>query len=98
MLVAVEEHGRLAQGLPVCLNDLLAAASLLRHERGPFEHRHVLLHRSEAHGVLAGQGRYRLLVPDGTSEDISPGRVGQRTEDAVDLLFLQAIYNHMVVD
>ena len=65
----------------VAVHDLLPAVSLLGDERGPLEHRDVLLHGGEAHVVAAGQRRDRLLALDRADEDVAPGRVRQRVED-----------------
>ena len=44
-----------AEPLDVGAHDLAAAAALLGDQAGPLEHRDVLLHRREAHGVVPGQ-------------------------------------------
>ena len=99
LFVVIEEGGSPAHCRPIGVNNLLAAASFFRDKGRPFEHRYVLLHRGKTHGVLAGQIRNRLLVPDRAPEDVAAGRISQGAEDAVDLVFRQSfIYNHMVVD
>ena len=73
-------------------------AALLGDESRPLEHGHVLLHRGEAHVVLACHRGDRLLALDGTFEDVSTRPIGERLEDAVDVSVRQIhTYNHIVV-
>jgi hypothetical protein len=86
--------GRPADGGDVAADELLPTLTPLGHERSVLEHRDVLLHGGEAHRVLAGETRNGVLVLQGAHHDVSPGRVGQRAEDPVDLFVGQLIYNH----
>src|SRR5207248_168140 len=59
--------------------------------------RDVLLHRGEAHRVGLREPRDRRLVCCAAAKDVATGRVGQGTEDLVDDLGRDLIYNHIVV-
>src|SRR5262249_40419692 len=69
--------------------------ALLGHESGALQHGHVLLHRGEAHRVLAGQGRDRVLVllAQRAPDDVPSRGVGEGVEQ---LIVVGLIYNHTV--
>ena len=96
-LEVVEHPPRPADGGAVGVDELLPPAPLLGHETGPLQHRDVLLHRREAHGVAGGEPRDRRVLHQAAVQDVPARRVGQRVEHAVDLLAGQLIYNHPVV-
>ena len=59
----------------------------------------VLLHRGEAHRVVAGEVRHRVLAPHRPPDDVAAGRVGERVEHEVGAGVVgKQIYNHLVVD
>ena len=58
----------------------------------------MLLHRREAHPVVAGQLRHALVPADGPADDVTPGGIGQGTEEAVEVGRGDLHrYNHTVV-
>ena len=85
LLVLVEQAPRDAQPLDVGADDLPAPDALLGDQAGPLEDRDVLLHGREAHRVVAGQLGDALLAVDRPADDVAPGGVGQRAEDAVEV-------------
>ena len=54
----------------------------LGDEPRPLEHRDVLLHGREAHGVVARELGDALLAGDRPADDVTPGGVGEGAEDA----------------
>lgn len=85
LLVLIEKCDRLRDHWDVRVHELLPSAALLGDKSCPLEHGHVLLHSGEAHVVLARQRGHRLLVLDGTSEDVATRAIGERLKDAVDV-------------
>jgi len=69
----------------------------LVHEPRPVQHRHVLLHRREAHRVVLRERRHRQFLAHAAAHDVAAGGVGQRVEQVVHDLVGQLIYNHLVV-
>ena len=91
---------RLARALDrgsIGVDELLAPAGHLYDQARPLEHGDVLLHRGEAHRVGLREPRDRGLVRRAATKDVAAGRVGQGTEDLVDDLGRNLIYNHIVV-
>src|SRR5688572_21393860 len=82
-LVAVEQAPCDTECLDVGVDDLPPPAAVLADEAGPLEDRNVLLHRREAHRVVAGQLGHALLPVDRPAQDVAPGGVTQCPEDAV---------------
>jgi hypothetical protein len=91
-LELVEQAVHLAKDTGHPPDPLLATVPALDDEPRPLEHRHVLLHRREAHRVAAGQLGDRLLLRQHDRDDVATGGVGERVEHVVG-----ATYNHMVV-
>ena len=85
---------RAGDGDGIGADELLAAMASLGHEAGAFEHRHVLLHGGEAHGVAVGQARDRQLAVGRAAQQIASRHVGQGVQHVVDLGFGELIYNH----
>ena len=85
-----------SEGVGVRAHELLSPASLLGHELGALEHRHVLLDRREAHRVAAGQLGDALLLVQHDRDDVAACRVGERVEETVGALSICLIYNHLV--
>ena len=83
LLVLVEQATRDQQGLQVRLHDLSATDALLAHQARPLEDRDVLLHRGEAHGVVAGELGDAFCAIDGPTHDVPPRGVGQGSEHRV---------------
>ena len=95
----LEQAIRVTDSDDVATDEPLAARTLLDYKPRVLEHRNVLLHRSEAHGVAAGKGRDIVLAIERDRENVPPGGVRERVEDPVRPLTLgQIIYNHLVVD
>lgn len=86
-------------GVDLSLDELLAAAPRQVDESSLLKDRHVLLHRSGAHWIQAGQPGDRQSSVHRPADDVSPGAVRQRPKDEINvpLLNVSAIYNHMVV-
>ena len=82
-LVLVEQAARQAEPLDVGAHDLAAAGALLGDQAGPLEHRDVLLHGGEAHGVVPGQLGDALAAAERAQDDVAPGGVRQGGEDLV---------------
>src|SRR5262249_6717987 len=80
----------------VARHQVLPAPALLGHESGALQDGHVLLHRGEAHRVLAGQGRDRglVLLAQRAPDDVPSRGVGEGVEQ---LIVVGLIYNHTVV-
>src|SRR6266545_771887 len=97
LLVGIEQAGRLPKRRHVSVHHLLPSASLFGNERSPFQDRHVLLHRCEAHREVLCESRYRLLVADHPGHDVATRGVRQGVEDAVGVRLAQLTYNHVVV-
>src|SRR5207244_1153082 len=58
----------------------------------------MLLHSGRAHWIQTGQPRHRQRPAHGTADDVTPGAVGQRPEDAISVIVTgPSTYNHMVV-
>src|SRR5690606_21856059 len=93
----VEEVAHPANGVDVGPDELFASLPSLGHEACPFQLRHVLLHRREAHRVFPGQLRHRVLPRHTATEDVASGGVGHRTEPPVAVRLGAATYNHWVV-
>jgi hypothetical protein len=91
-LELVEQAVHVAKDTGYPPDPLLTAVPALDDEPRPLEHRHVLLHRREAHRVAAGQLGDRLLLRQHDRDDVATGGVGERVEHVVG-----ATYNHMVV-
>ena len=79
------------------MDELLAPAAHLYDQARPLQHGDVLLYRGEAHRVGPRESRDRGLVRRAATKDVAAGRVGQGTEDRVDNLGRNLIYNHIVV-
>ena len=91
-------RARHAQPLDVGADDLASADALLRDQPGPLEDRDVLLHRREAHRVVARQLGDPLLPVDRAAHDVAAGVVGQGAEHAVEVGRGELHwYNHTVV-
>ena len=73
------------QPLEIGADDLAAPDALLGDQAGPLEHGDVLLHRREAHRVVAGQLDDALLGIDRAADDVAPRGIGERAEQAVDV-------------
>jgi dihydrofolate reductase len=80
------------------VHELLPPAALLGDEPGPLQHGDVLLHGREAHRVGLRESRDRGLAGGAAAQDVAARRVRQGTEQLVDRLVRQFIYNHPVVD
>src|SRR5262249_28643250 len=78
----------------VARHQVLPAPALLGHESGALQDGHVLLHRGEAHRVLAGQRRDRVLLAQRAPDDVPSRGVGEGVEQLIDV---GLIYNHTVV-
>src|SRR5919204_3656617 len=96
-LELVEDAPRSANGVAVRAHQLLAAATLLRDETGPFEHRHVLLYGGKADRIGVGEPRDRRLIAEAAHEDVAARAIRECMEQAVDVLFGRRTYNHLVV-
>ena len=83
LLVLVEQAPRHAEPLEIGADDLPPPDALLGDQAGPLEDGDVLLHRREAHRVVAGQLGDALLAVDRPAHDVPPGGITQRAEDAV---------------
>ena len=98
LLVLVEQAARHAQSLDIGADDLASPDALLGDQPGPLEDRDVLLHRREAHRVVAGQLCDALLAVDRAAHDVAPGVVRQGAEHAVEVGWGELHgYNHTVV-
>lgn len=97
LFVGMQQAGGPAKRRHVAVDDLLPPASLLGDECSPFQNRHVLLHRREAHGKVLSESRHRLLLTDHPSNDVATRGVRQGVEDMVGIRLAQLTYNHMVV-
>src|SRR5215213_7501656 len=96
-LQLVEGLARAGDRVGIRAHELLAPSPLLGDETGPLEHGHVLLHRREAHGISLRESGDRRLAAGAAANDVASSRVGQGTEQLVDLPGCQVIYNHSVV-
>src|SRR3954447_6227877 len=76
---------------------LLTAAAGLGHEARPLQRPDVLVHRSEADRIAAGQGGDRGGGAQDHGEDVAARGSGQRMEERVGPLALGHIYNHSVI-
>ena len=85
------------QRLHVSSHDPFASAALLGDQACAFEHRNVLLHRRERHGVVGGQFGHVRSTRHRAADDVAPGGVGERPEDPVHLRLTPLSYNHLVV-
>ena len=83
--------------LEVGADDLPPPDAVLADQAGPLEHGDVLLHRREAHRVVAGQLGDALLAVDRAAHDVTPGGIAQCAEDAVVVEGDLHRYNHTVV-
>ena len=99
LLELVKQPLRTPDGLRVAADESFAATAMLRHQPGPFQNGHVLLHRGERHRIGLGQPRHRCFADEGPSHDVSAGGIRERVEDPVDLRVTELlhIYNHLVV-
>ena len=74
---------RQAKPIHVGAHDLAAAGALLGDQAGPLEHRDVLLHGREAHGVVPGQLGDAFIAAERAQDDVAPGGVCQGGKDLV---------------
>src|SRR5690554_6437978 len=79
------------------MHQLLPAPPLLGHQAGAFEHGHMLVHCREAHCVCGGKGGHRLFPAKHPVQDVSAGCVGERLEQAIDVVITELICNHLVI-
>src|SRR5205823_9699099 len=92
-----EQRSRLGDGVDIGLDELLTAPAGAVNEPGLAQDGHMLLHRGRAHRIQTGQRRHRQRPAHGTADDVAPGAVGQRPEDAISVILTGPTYNHMVV-
>src|SRR5438105_4035197 len=93
-----EQLSRLGDGVDIGLDELLTAPAGPVNEPGLRQDVHMLLHSGRAHRIQTGQPRDRQRPAHGTADDVAPGAVGQRPEDAISVIFTgPSTYNHMVV-
>ena len=82
-LVLVEQAARQAQPVHVGPDDLAAAGALLGDQARPLEHRDVLLHGREAHGVVPGQFSDPFAAAQRAQDDVTTRAIGECGEDLV---------------
>ena len=81
----------------IAVHTLLPAVAALGDEPRTLQRSYVLVHRSEADRVAAGQVGYRVRVPQYHGEDVAARGIGQRMKDCVGSLGLGGTYNHLVI-
>lgn len=85
-------------GVKVSSDALSAPIPAFGHQRGAFEHRHMLLHGGKRHLVSIGEFTDGHVRIHDTSEDVAARGIGERTEEVVQLgSGGLSIYNQMVV-
>jgi hypothetical protein len=88
-----------AHGFGVAGHALRATVLPFGHQLSTFQHGHVLLHRGKRHRVSRSQLADRRVGVHHARQDVSPGGIGQRSEQVVQVVGRRLrIYNHMVVD
>ncbi len=90
----IEQSGGAPDGGGDGAHELFASVLVLLHEVGALEDRDVLLHRGEAHRVVACECRDRDLRDHRPPHDVASRGVGERVERVVDLRGAHQIYNH----
>src|SRR5699024_8403300 len=78
-----EHRGGGAEGAGGATGEGLPAVTAPGEQAGPLEHHDVLLHRREAHRVVPGQGRDRLLASQHPPQDVPPRAIRERMEPGV---------------
>lgn len=97
LFVGVQQLSCPTKRARVSVHNLLPSSTLLGDQFRPLEYRNVLLHGSETHVVMCREVGYRLLAAQRSLDDVAPGRIRQRLEDAVHRDVTQLMYNHLVV-
>jgi len=98
LLVGVQQRTRPLDPRRVAADQTFSTVRCLGYEPRPFQHRHVLLHRSEGHVVVLRQLRHGVLTDQRATDDVAAGRIGEGPEDPVHLVVAEMlIYNHLVV-
>jgi hypothetical protein len=101
-----EQLSRLGDSVDIGLDELLTAPAGPVNEPGLPQDGHMLLHSGRAHRIQTvqriqtgqRQRRHRQRPVHGTTDDVAPGAVGQRPEDAISAIITgPSTYNHTVV-
>ena len=78
---SIEQAPRVCEPCGIRRDDLAPAGAPLGHKAGSLEHRNVLLHGREAHGVVIRKLGDPLLASDRPANDVAPGGVREGGED-----------------
>ncbi len=94
-----EQRSGTSDLLVVAAYETLTSMAVFAHEASSFQHGDVFLHSRETHVVVGCECADRGLTGEGPPNDVTSCRVGERSEEAIDLGVRHlGIYNHMVVD